>query len=116
MYNRKERRETEKKLGLFRELSKMSRSQRDEVKFNKRRAGEQIHLSNVQELENKKIQDEAELYAKTLQSLIESGKTYEEAETVVKRNTELEEARRKKLSERREKQNNQSSSSVNKNN
>lgn len=106
MYNRKQRRDMERKLGLFRETSKMSKSQRDDIKFNKKRAGEQIHLNNIQEWENQRMKDEADSYANHLQSLMESGKTYEEADAILKKNNELDEARRKKLEERREKQNN----------
>ena len=48
MYNRKQRREMEKNLGLFKELHKMTESQKAEVRARKQATGVQIHLKNVQ--------------------------------------------------------------------
>jgi|688.fasta_scaffold895967_2 hypothetical protein len=104
MYNRKQRREMEKQLGLFKELKKMSESQKTEIRNRKNATGQQIHLQNIQELENQKVQAEADSYARVVQGLIDSGKTLEEAEEIAKRNIENENARRTKLAERAERQ------------
>lgn len=103
-YNHKQRRELEKNLGLFKEYKKMSEAEKAEVRRKKRLAGEQIHLRNVQEIENRRIQQEAEIYAKQIQNWIESGKTPEEAEAIVKKNYEVAEKRREKLAARKARQ------------
>lgn len=100
MYNRKQRREMEKQLGLFKEFKKMSESQKAEIRSRKNATGQQIHLQNVQELENQKIHAESDSYARVVQGLMNSGKTLEEAEEVAKKNIATEDNRRKKLAER----------------
>jgi len=104
MYNRKQRREMEKQLGLFKEFNKMSESQKAEIRSRKNATGQQIHLKNIQELENAKVQAESDNYAKVVQSLMDSGKTLEQAEEIAKRNIEIEDNRRMKLAERAERQ------------
>lgn len=104
MYNRKQRREMEKQLGLFKEFKKMSESQKAEIRGRKLATGQQIHLQNIQELENQKIQAESDSYARVVQGLMDSGKTLEEAEEIAKKNVEAEDNRRKKLAERAERQ------------
>ena len=106
MYNRKQRREMEKNLGLFKELHKMTESQKAEVRARKQATGVQIHLQNVQELENQKIQAEADSYGRVVQGLIDTGKTLDEAEEIAKRNIAAEDNRRRKLAERSERQKN----------
>jgi hypothetical protein len=108
MYNRKQRREMEKQLGLFKELKKMSESQKAEIRNRKNATGQQIHLQNIQELENQKVQAEADSYARVVQGLMNSGKTLEEAEEIAKKNIEHENNRRVKLAERAERQKNKS--------
>jgi len=104
MYNRKQRREMEKQLGLFKEFNKMSESQKAEIRSRKNATGQQIHLQNIQELENQKMQAESDSYARVVQGLMNSGKTLEEAEEIAKKNIEVEDNRRKKLAERAERQ------------
>jgi len=104
MYNRKQRTEMEKQLGLFKEINKMSESQKAEIRARKKATGHQIHLKNVQEFENQKVQSEADNYAKVIAGLMESGKTYVEAEEIAKKNVENENARREKLAARAERQ------------
>ena len=94
----------EKNLGLLKEYKTMSEAQKAEVRKKKREAGEQIHLRNLQESENARLQAEAEAEAKNLQGMIERGYTQEQAEDTVKRNRLLAEERAMKLAERKRKQ------------
>lgn len=105
MYNHKERRQMEKKLGLLEEYHNMSEAGKAEVRRKKQQAGEQIHLRNLQENENQRIEAEAASYASQLQSWIKSGKTYEEAEAIMKKNADAVEKRLLKLAARKERQN-----------
>lgn len=104
MYNHKQRRDMEKNLGLLKEYKNMTEAQKAEVRKKKRAAGEQIHLRNLQESENARLQAEAELEAENLRGMIERGCTQEHAEEVVKKNRELNEQRAMKLAERKRKQ------------
>ena len=104
MYNHRQRREMEKKLGLYKEYSKMGEKEKAEVRRRKREAGEEIHLRNLQEWENQRIQAKSEAYAKQMQSWIDGGKTPEEAEAIMKRNYELAEKRKQDLEARRQRQ------------
>ena len=104
MYNHKQRRDIEKNLGLLKEYKNMTGAQKAEVRKKKRAAGEQIHLKNVQELENQKIQSAADTYASQIQGFMDSGKTYEEAEAILKKNSEVSQKRAEDLARRREKQ------------
>ena len=104
MYNHKQRREMEKSLGLYKEYKNMSEAQKAEVRKKKREAGEQIHLRNLQEWENQRIQAEAEAEAKQLQAWMDGGKTYEEASSIIAKNREVAESRAAKLAARKERQ------------
>ena len=101
--NHASRRSLEKKLGLFKEYRKMSDAQRAEVRKRKNAAGREIHLRNVQEQENRNIQQESERYARMLQSMIAAGKTPEEADAILSKNIEIEEKRAAKKAARKEK-------------
>jgi len=94
----------EKELGFFQEYKNMNEAERAEIRNKKRKAGQQIHLTNVQESENARIQAEAEREAKIMQSLVEQGKTEEEAIARVKANRELQEKRELDMLERRRRQ------------
>jgi hypothetical protein len=94
----------EKDLGLYKKYQNMSDDEKAEVRRRKREAGEEIHLRNLQELENQRIQSETEQYAKQIQAWIASGKTVEEAETIVKNNYDLVEKRKEKLAARQQRQ------------
>lgn len=104
MYNHKQRREMEKNLGLLKEYQSMSESSKAEIRKKKREAGNQIHLRNLQEAENARVQAEADRDASIMQKLIEEGKTHEEAEEVVRRNRANAEERALKLAERKKRQ------------
>lgn len=103
MYNHKQRREMEKQLGLLKSYQKMSEREKAEVREKKRRAGEQIHLRNLQEAENQRSQAEADNEAKQIQSWVDAGKTYEEAEAIVRNNREIKRAREEKKAAQEEK-------------
>jgi len=103
MYNRKERREMEKKLGLHKKYQDMSESNKAEVRKKKRETGDQIHLQNLQENENRISQAESTVYAQQIQNWMKDGKTAEEAEAIVKANYELTEKRALKLIARKNK-------------
>ena len=102
-YNRRQRREIEKNLGLHKEYQKMTDTEKAEVRKKKRQVGEQIHLQNVQEIENRRLQEEANNYAKQVQSWIDGGKTPEQAEEIVKSNYAMKEKRERELAERKAK-------------
>ncbi len=104
MYNRKQRREIEKNMGLLSTFSKLSQKQKFEISHRKIEAGKQIHLKNIQELENQRINQEADAYAKQLQRWMESGKTQEEAEAILTSSRQIQEARAAKKAARKERQ------------
>jgi hypothetical protein len=104
MYNHRQRRDMEKKLGLLDEFQRMTEAEKNAVRKRKIEAGKQIHLKNVQELENQKIQSAADTYARQIQGFMDSGKTYEEAEAILKKNSEVSQKRAEDLARRREKQ------------
>jgi menaquinone-dependent protoporphyrinogen IX oxidase len=104
MYNHKQRREMEKNLGLLKEYHRMNEAEKAEIRKKKREAGNQIHLRNLQEAENARIQAEADRDAVIMQNLIEQGKSHEEAEEHVRKNREHAEKRALDLAERKRRQ------------
>jgi len=103
-YNHKHRRELEKKLGLLKKYQNLSFEQQEEIRQRKIAAGKQIHLNNVQETENRNVQAEADAYAANVQNWMNSGMSYEEADAMAKKNSELREKRLEKLAQRRARQ------------
>lgn len=79
MYNRKQRRELEKKTGLLKIYQNMSEA--DKVELRKRRAatGKQIHLQNVQAREQYEIEYETLRYTKNIERFQQEGMSDEEA-------------------------------------
>jgi len=67
MYNRKQRREIEKKTGLMKEYQNMSDTKKAEVRQRRRAVGKQIHLQNVQAREQYEQEQEALRYAKRIE-------------------------------------------------
>jgi hypothetical protein len=104
MYNRKQRRDMEKRVGLYRQYSQMSETQKAEVRRKRIMAGKQIHLNNVQKVEEALDNARSERFAKALQNLIASGIEESAAEAMLVRNIELEEERAEKLLARYERQ------------
>jgi SHS2 domain-containing protein len=103
-YNHKQRRELEKKLGLLKKFQNLSFEDQQEIRQRKIAAGKQIHLTNVQESENRNIQSEADKFAESVQSWMNSGLSYEEADAMARKNVEVREKRQEKLAKRRNRQ------------
>lgn len=104
MYNRKERRNLEKRMGFFKEVKEMSAEKQAEFAKRKREAGHQIYLKNLEDTTNKLMEAEAERYSARIAQLVESGLEHSEAEKVLEKNIANEEARKEKLAARRERQ------------
>jgi hypothetical protein len=102
MYNpgRKDRRRMEKTVGLTKEYRKMNERKRAEVRQRKQAAGREIHLRNVQEYENRLIQQDSERYARILQNMIAAGYTEDQADNLLSKNIEIEEKRAAKKAAR----------------
>ena len=67
MYNRKQRREMEKNLGLMKEYAKMSPEKKAEVRKRRMETGKQIHLQNVQAREQYEQEQEVARYQKRIE-------------------------------------------------
>jgi len=104
MYNRKERRNLEKRIGLFKEVKDMSADKKAEFSRRKQEAGHQIYLKNLEDLTNKLMEAEAERYSQQLAKLVESGIEHSKAEKILETRIATEEARKEKLAARRERQ------------
>jgi hypothetical protein len=79
MYNRKQRREMEKRLGLLKEFANMPESKKAEVRERRAATGKQIHLQNVQAREQYEQEWEAQQYQKRIAFWESAGMTNEEA-------------------------------------
>ena len=79
MYNRRQRRELEKKVGLQKTYTDMNAEQKAEVRKRRMETGKQIHLQNVQAREQYEQAFEAEQYQKKIAFYQETGMTVEEA-------------------------------------
>ena len=104
MYNRKHRRDMEKKLGLYAQYQQMSHDKKGEVRRKRIATGKQIHLNNMQAVEEQREKNRSEKFAQILQDLIASGMDEKPAEALLVRNIELEEQREEKLAARRARQ------------
>jgi hypothetical protein len=100
MQNRRERRQMEKQFGFHKIEKQMTFEQREAIKARKKEYVKQTYLQNIQEAENQRINDEAENWSKQLASLMESGHTREQAEEILQKNKQIEEARAEKLAKR----------------
>lgn len=94
----------EKRLGLYREYRQMGESQKAEIRRKRMMAGKQIHLNNVQKVEESLDAARTERFAKALQNLIEGGMDEKAAEQLLINNIDREEARAEELLARRERQ------------
>ncbi len=104
MYNRRQRRDLEKRIGLFKEAKDMPADKKAEFSRRKQEAGRQIYLKNLEDSTNKLMEAEAERYSQKLAKLVESGIEHSEAEKILEKSIATEEARKEKLAERRERQ------------
>jgi hypothetical protein len=79
MYNRKQRRELEKKVGLLKTYQNMS--EKDKAELRKRRAasGKQIHLQNQQAREQYEMEQEVLRYQRMLVRFQDEGMSDEDA-------------------------------------
>lgn len=73
MYNRQERRNLEKKLGLFKAQDKMSDKQLADIKERRVATGKQIHLQTIQSREQYLQEFEAAQYTKRVAFWVKNG-------------------------------------------
>jgi hypothetical protein len=90
MQNRKERRLTEKQMGLHKMEKALSHEQQEEIKRRKLEYVKQAVLIKKQDQENLRINEEAELHSKQIESLVSSGYTREAAEAILENNRQVE--------------------------
>lgn len=79
MYNRKQRRELEKKAGLLKIYQNMSEADKADLRKRRAASGKQIHLQNVQAREQYEIEQETLRYTKMIERFQTEGMTDEEA-------------------------------------
>ena len=79
MYNRKQRRELEKKTGLLKMYQNMSETDKAELRKRRAASGKQIHLQNVQAREQYEIEQETLRYTKSIERFQSEGMNDEEA-------------------------------------
>jgi hypothetical protein len=106
MQNRRERRAAERQFGLTKAEKNMSRKQLEEIRERKREYTRQAALMRAQEEENRRVNEEAELWAQQLESFMKSGMSRERAEEILTNNRELQEKRTRELAERKQRQKN----------
>ncbi len=102
MQNRKERRLTEKQMGLHKMEKTLSHEQQEEIKRRKLEYVKQAVLIKKQEQENLRINEEAELHSKQIESLVGSGYTREAAEAILESNRQVELKRAEKKRAKKE--------------
>ncbi len=83
-------------MGLQKIEKSMSQEQREEVKKRKLEYVKQLVLMKKQEEENRRINEEAEMWSKQMESLISNGYTREMAESIMENNRKAEEKRAEK--------------------
>lgn len=79
MYNRRQRRELEKKSGLLKMYQNMSEADKAELRKRRAASGKQIHLQNVQAREQYEIEQETLRYTKMIERFQSEGMNDEEA-------------------------------------
>jgi hypothetical protein len=79
MYNRKQRRDMERQLGLFKSFKKMPKSQQEEIRKRRAETGKQIHLQNQQAREQYEMEFENEQYQKRISFWERMGLTRDDA-------------------------------------
>ncbi len=79
MYNNKQRRALEKQVGLSKLFKKLNDRQKAEVRLRRMKAGKEIHLQNIQAIEQKKQEREAEWYQQRIEFWQKYGLSIEEA-------------------------------------
>lgn len=101
MQNRRERRMTEKQMGLQKMEKMLSQEQREEIRKRRHEYVKQAVLMKKQEDENNRVNEEAEVWSKQIESLISHGYSRETAESIMENNrqVELRKAEKKRLKE-----------------
>jgi hypothetical protein len=79
MYNRRQRRELEKKSGLLKIYQNMSEADKAELRKRRAASGKQIHLQNVQAREQYEIEQETLRYTKMFERFQLEGMNDEDA-------------------------------------
>jgi hypothetical protein len=81
MYNRQQRRQMEKSMGLMKSYAQMSETQKAEVRKRRAETGKQIHLQNQQAREQYEMEFETEQHQKRINMWVKLGLSPEEATT-----------------------------------
>lgn len=82
MYNRKQRRDIERKTGLMKEYANMPEAKKAEVRSRRMAVGKHIHLQNVQAREQYEQEQETQKYSKRIEFIQELYKISAEEATV----------------------------------
>lgn len=90
MQNRKERRLAEKQMGLHKIEKRLPSEQREELKKRKLEYVKQAVLLKKQEEENIRINGDAEMQSKQIESMVNSGYTRKSAESILQNNLQIE--------------------------
>ena len=101
MYNRRQRRETERQLGLLKAYKNMSEKQKAEVRKRRAETGKQIHLQNQQAREQYEMEFESLQYQKRIDMWQKLGLNAEEAKVKVDEEYARDEERWKKKNARK---------------
>jgi hypothetical protein len=100
MQNRKDRRLMEKQMGLKKIEKSLSPEERESVKQRKAEYLKQSGLIRAQEAENKRINEEANMWNRQLQSMVSSGMTMEQAQNILEKNREIDKKRSERLAKK----------------
>jgi len=79
MYNRKQRRDMEKKLGLFKQFALLPKDKQEEIRERRAATGKQIHLQNQQSREQYEQEYETKKYQQRIDFWKNAGLGDEEA-------------------------------------
>ena len=101
MYNRKQRRELEKKAGLLKIYQNMSETDKADLRKRRAASGKQIHLQNVQAREQYEIEQETLRYTKMIERFQSEGMTDEEATAAADAQLKIEQDRLDKKNTKR---------------
>jgi hypothetical protein len=105
MYNRKQRRDIERKTGLMKDYVNMPEAKKAEVSSRRMAVGKQIHLQNVQAREQYEQEQESLRYAKRIELVQEIYKiSAEEAAVKVEEEYRIENEKWEKRAQRKMKQ------------
>lgn len=98
--NRKQRRTLEKQLGLAKQYKNSSESEKIKIRKRKREMGDKIHQQNIENTFNDQMAAVEKSQMDFIQKMINSGKSSEEARSILDNNIKIKEMRAYKLEER----------------